>query len=821
MSQGIFGTVNPNVTGGTTLATLLNAFKKALTSGFSGTVRPANLLAGGFWVDTTNVGSPGFYFQVKFYTGTVDIEAFRVNVSGNFAGGVSADSELDITRISADATGAILGIIKQRILDDGQIFDGDVVGEIQFSGRTNTATNPILGVMRWTASDDETDLAFGGFFSLYSTPDNTSTLTENLRFITGFVETRVPQKMNSLRLVGQNVATTATVSQLSATKVLVEFTGSTATDLQGVNSGQATQEIILHNRSTANVTLKNQNAGATAADRIKIASASDYVIIPDATVTLYYCTTDTRWKIKSTSRFVATKVIKPIRGVISEWVCPVNVNRVLVTAYRRKQLFSGVHSNVIDFNGAAYAWGSNSSGGLGVGDVVGRSTPTAIIGGISFARFSDGNTKQVTIPTDNTFAIDRSGNAYAWGRNDKGQLGVGDVTHRSSPVAVLGGKKFLWLWDDALFVMGAGLDGVTYSWGNTPVGTLAGAVTVVSSPVAVVGGFTFDTIDSTEAAGNGNAVGGIDVNGNAYMWGGGSSASYIKGGAGNGVSSIQVSSPVAVVGGLTFRRLVMGTNGSNVFTIGITKTGAAYAWGENSIGTLGVGDTVARSSPVAVLGGITFVDIVTPSWAGTGVIATNWAMGISEDGTLYAWGSNAAGNLGTGDTIARSTPTAVLGGLKFKEIQCGLSGQAFGITTDGDMYAWGANAGLLGIGTNSVAESSPIAVVGGIKWSQFAARGPKFSTMLAVSQEGSLYAWGQTGAEAGVGLSSGTASSPVAVLGGITFDNRTLTEVISIPVVSGTTYRIALLNGRQATFGSVNIGLNIDRISIEYDKQGD
>src|SRR5690606_19403934 len=108
----------------------------------------------------------------------------------------------------------------------------------------------------------------------------------------------VPHKLNAQQLVSQNVATTATIAQLDASKSVVEMTGSTATDIQGVNSGQDSKVLTIHNRSSAVVTLKHQDENATEADRLSLPDEEDYAIPPEGSTTLIYSTADSRWKIQ-------------------------------------------------------------------------------------------------------------------------------------------------------------------------------------------------------------------------------------------------------------------------------------------------------------------------------------------------------------------------------------------------------------------------------------------------------------------------------------------------------------------------------------------
>lgn len=77
-----------------------------------------------------------------------------------------------------------------------------------------------------------------------------------------------------------------------------------------------------------------------------------------------------------------------------------------------------------------------------------------------------------------------------------------------------------------------------------------------------------------------------------------------------------------------------------------------WSWGNNSGGVLGLGNTTSYSSPKQV-GSLT-----TWSFVGTGS-GNNQAIAIKNDGTLWAWGNNAQGQLGLGNTTNYSSPKQV------------------------------------------------------------------------------------------------------------------------------------------------------------------
>jgi len=124
-------------------------------------------------------------------------------------------------------------------------------------------------------------------------------------------------------------------------------------------------------------------------------------------------------------------------------------------------------------------------------------------------------------------------------------------------------------------------------------------------------------------------------------------------------------------------------------------------WGSNASGQLGsaaAGDVVFPTRaqiPVQVIS-------LTDGGAHT--------CALTAGGDAYCWGSNSNGQLGRGTTGgSTATPALVIGGLKFVSLSAG-DAYTCGVTTDGSIYCWGANAsGQLGDGTQ-IDRSGPVRV---------------------------------------------------------------------------------------------------------------
>ena len=195
-----------------------------------------------------------------------------------------------------------------------------------------------------------------------------------------------------------------------------------------------------------------------------------------------------------------------------------------------------------------------------------------------------------------------------------------------------------------------------------------------------------------------------------------------------------------------------------VYDSTINQQCVIFTFGQNNLGNLGDGTTCSRSSPVSVVGG--FTDWCQVS-AGTVHVAA-----VRKNGTLWAWGCNAAGQIGDGTIVSKSSPVSVVGGFTdWCQVSAGCVHTA-AIRTNGTLWTWGVGSVL---GDNTiVAKSSPVSVVGGFTdWCQVSA-GRYHSA--AVRANGTLWTWGCNNyGQLGHGTATTCSrSSPVSVVGGFT-----------------------------------------------------
>lgn len=162
----------------------------------------------------------------------------------------------------------------------------------------------------------------------------------------------------------------------------------------------------------------------------------------------------------------------------------------------------------------------------------------------------------------------------------------------------------------------------------------------------------------------------------------------------------------------------------------IKNDGTLWAWGTSANGQLGAGAATSSVNPIKIGDGFTAVSA-----------SFGHSLGLKSNGTLWAWGDNSFGQLGNNSTTASNVPiqigdsantyTAISAGLNF----------SLAVKSDGTLWAWGDNHfGQLGIGDNNIKTSpAPIQVGSGNGYTAISAG---TSHALALKTDHSMWAWG-------------------------------------------------------------------------------
>jgi alpha-tubulin suppressor-like RCC1 family protein len=191
------------------------------------------------------------------------------------------------------------------------------------------------------------------------------------------------------------------------------------------------------------------------------------------------------------------------------------------------------------------------------------------------------------------------------------------------------------------------------------------------------------------------------------------------------------STPVTTfAGGTNWKQIARGSN----HTAAIKTDGSLWTWGLNTLGQLGTNDANTRSTPVTTFaGGNDWKQVSSTSNSAT-------SAAIKTDGSLWVWGLGTTGKLGNNAATNRSTPvTTFAGGNNWKQVSVGVQ-QVAAIKTDGSLWLWGNNnAAQLGVNDANIRSTPVTTFAGGNNW-KYVACGANYVT--AIKTDGSLWTWG-------------------------------------------------------------------------------
>jgi alpha-tubulin suppressor-like RCC1 family protein len=424
------------------------------------------------------------------------------------------------------------------------------------------------------------------------------------------------------------------------------------------------------------------------------------------------------------------------------------------------QVLSGINNNWYNVSGnnlhtlglkndnTLWAWGYNNFGQLGTGDNIDKYTPTQITINASYNDISKIYTsKAIGITATNSFSavIKNDNTLWTTGMNLSGQLGLGDNINKNTFTQVITGGLDSWnmvsLGDN--FMVGIMTDGTLWAWGNNTSGQLGlGNNTSYNTPQQVITGiednmwvmvecgndFTIarksdNTIWSVGNNTNGQlARGTYNVNMNNFGMIGTSEWIDIKCGY-NYMAAINSEYYISFAGynlygefgqyyidsDYTSPTLSLSNSyndwksvgffpSPSSFTLFIKANGTLWACGVNAKGQLGLGDTNTRYTPIQVT---SFLWDKVATGSNNSNSTFGFSAAIKSDGTLWTWGYNNSGQLGLGDTMDRNVPTQVGSDTDWIKISCSNGGNhMIGLKSDNTVWGWGLNtSGQLGLST--------------------------------------------------------------------------------------------------------------------------
>lgn len=322
---------------------------------------------------------------------------------------------------------------------------------------------------------------------------------------------------------------------------------------------------------------------------------------------------------------------------------------------------------ILKSDGTVWAWGDNTSGQLGNNSSVSYTSDAVRVSGLT-------GVTALAAGYLAGYALKSDGTVWGWGYNASGQLGNDSTIESPVPVQAHGLTGIKAIASSGVDGYALKSDGTVWAWGDGESGELGSSAPDSSVPVQVYG-----LTGVTAIAAGADFACALKSDGTVWTWGG------ADGPVGTSTWWVPVQVP-----GLTG---VTAMAGGEFTAYALKSDGTVWAWGGNPFGELGNDSTINSSSTPVEVSGLTSATAIAAG--------ENAGYALKSDGTVWAWGWNALGQLGDGSYTDSYHPVQVTGLMGVTAIAGGFD-NGYALKSDGTAWDWGSdendNLGTIQIG---------------------------------------------------------------------------------------------------------------------------
>jgi alpha-tubulin suppressor-like RCC1 family protein len=291
--------------------------------------------------------------------------------------------------------------------------------------------------------------------------------------------------------------------------------------------------------------------------------------------------------------------------------------------YAKAQCFKSIslkalHAGAIASDESLWCWGANSWAQLGDSSTIDRFAPTTIGTSSKWHKIASG--------FFTSFAIKQDGSLWAWGASMNGVAGI-DTNLHPLPAPTQVGKDTNWRDVSPGFNHSLGIknDGTLWAWGRNQRGEVGDGTTVIKyTPVMVSSSNDWTQIQAS------NAYSGLDaslaIKNNGTLWGWGSPSLL-----GDTAFNNSILLPTQIGKDSNWLKVVFGEN----HCIALKTDSSLWTWGNNAEGALGDSTPYYRRWPKQIMPNTKFIDIA--AWGTSLAVRSDgivFGCGRNRDGQL-------------------------------------------------------------------------------------------------------------------------------------------------------------------------------------------
>ncbi|CAF1921741.1 BnaC02g42750D [Brassica napus] len=313
------------------------------------------------------------------------------------------------------------------------------------------------------------------------------------------------------------------------------------------------------------------------------------------------------------------------------------------------------------------SWGRGEDGQLGHGDAEDRSSPTQL------SALDEHQIVSVTCGADHTVTYSQSRlEVYSWGWGDFGRLGHGNSSDLFTPLPIkaLHGVRIKQIACGDNHCLAVTMEGEVQSWGRNQNGQLGLGNTEDSLVPQKIQAFEGVRIKMVAAGAEHTAA--VTEDGDLYGWGWGRYGNFglgdrndrlvperVTSASGEKMSMVACGWRHTISDHLVPHKLealgnsvISQISGGWRHTMALTSDGKLYGWGWNKFGQVGVGNNVDQCSPVQVR---------FPDDQALVQVSCGWrhTLAVTERNNVFAWGRGTNGQLGIGESLDRNSPKII------------------------------------------------------------------------------------------------------------------------------------------------------------------